>query len=96
MAEVVVWGLDAVLGEIPLFGPGAGSAASAGMTEVGKSGLDGGGGAGMTAREGPGATERGVEMASEVVWGLGAASDIGFGPQIKFGATDLGAGVAEV
>ena len=29
-------GVGAVLGEIPLFGPGAGSAASAGMTELGR------------------------------------------------------------
>ena len=38
----VAWGLGAVLGEIPLFEPGAGSAASAGMTDllgVGMTGL---------------------------------------------------------
>ena len=34
-AAGIVCGLGAVLGEIPLFRPGAGSAASAGMTERG-------------------------------------------------------------
>ena len=34
-AAGIVCGLGAVLGEIPLFGPGAGSAASADMTEGG-------------------------------------------------------------
>ena len=27
-------------------------------------------------------------MVVEVVWGLGAARGVGFGPQIKFGATE--------
>ena len=35
----VVWGVGAALGEIPLFGPGAGSAASAGMTDTLEAGV---------------------------------------------------------
>ena len=49
--------MGAVYGEIPLFGPGAGSAASAGVTDSG---------AGMTGEGGR------VGMAAAVAWGLGA------------------------
>ena len=31
-----------------------------------------------------------------VGWGAGAVKGVGFGPQIKFGATDLGGGAWEV
>ena len=67
------WGLGAVRGEIPLFGPGAGSAASAGMTDpwggcdgvVGRVWRGGGGGYGGSGNGGLG------------VVGVGAGAELG-------------------
>ena len=81
MTEVVVRCSDgAAHGEIP--------AASAGMTEVGAGRTEVG--TGMTKKRGDGGRAGGG-------WGVDrgfcAADGVGFGPQIKSGATDLGDGV---
>ena len=88
----VGWGFWVVAGvgaggvEIP--------AASAGMTELGRGcgGKRSGGGewrGGWRYGSPGGAAYGGLG----VVWGAGAVKGVGFGPQIKSGATDLGAGV---